>query len=79
MADSVQVSNGAEALSLMQSERYDMLLVDVLLPMIPGDELVRRLRAEPRWQELPIVAFSAGDETMRARALSAASARARPP
>jgi uncharacterized protein (TIGR02266 family) len=64
-------SNGAEALSLIQAEPFDMLLVDVLLPLVSGDELVRRVRAEPRWQQLPIVAFSAGDETMRARALSA--------
>lgn len=57
-----RVANGVEALSHLDQEHCDLLLVDVMLPLIDGVELIRRVRAEPRWQRLPIVAFSASIE-----------------
>lgn len=67
--DVQHVPNGLDALSRMQAERFDLLLVDVFLPMLGGDELIERVRASPRWRELPIIAFSAEDEEVRARAI----------
>lgn len=67
-----RVANGADALSWLERGDYDLLLVDVMLPLIDGIELIRRVRAEPRWQALPIVAFSASVEAdIAQRVLSA--------
>ncbi|MBK8481513.1 MAG: response regulator [Proteobacteria bacterium] len=57
-----RVANGVDALSWLEAQDCDLLLVDVMLPLIDGVELVGRVRADPRWQRLPIVAFSASLE-----------------
>lgn len=52
-------NDGQEALERLASEDYDILLVDVLMPRLDGLELVRMLRATPRWATTPIIGVSA--------------------
>jgi DNA-binding response OmpR family regulator len=50
------VGNAAQALSLIQSERFDLYMLDGWLPEIDGFELCRRMRAfDPH---IPILFFS---------------------
>ena len=42
------VSDGLAAWAATQSEKYDLILTDVLMPGIDGYELARRLSAEPK-------------------------------
>jgi DNA-binding response OmpR family regulator len=50
------VGTGAQALSLIETERFDLYLLDAWLPGIDGFELCRRMRAfDPR---TPILFFS---------------------
>jgi DNA-binding response OmpR family regulator len=50
------VGTGAQALSLMQTERFDLYLLDAWLPGLDGFELCRRMRAfDPH---TPILFFS---------------------
>ncbi len=64
-------TNGKEALELMHEEDYDVLLVDMYLPVMDGHELIQKLRAEDQWVNLPIVALSAGGPDAQERAFSA--------
>jgi len=64
-------TNGKEALQLMYDGSYDVVLVDMYLPVMDGHELIQKLRAEERWVNLPIVALSAGGPDARQRAFSA--------
>ena len=60
---------GPEALELaMRSElSFDLFLVDVLMPGMDGYEVARRLRAEARTKDTPILFLtSLGDASMRA-------------
>jgi signal transduction histidine kinase/DNA-binding response OmpR family regulator len=50
---------GTEALSLLASGDYDIVLTDVMMPGLDGLELARRLRADSRLSSLPIVMLSA--------------------
>jgi two-component system KDP operon response regulator KdpE len=50
--------NGETALSLAADEELDLLLLDLGLPGIEGDEVIRRLRA---WSELPVIVISVRD------------------
>ena len=54
-------ADGAEALRWLLEERrpMDVVLMDVLMPGVDGLEAVRRLRADARTRELPIVCVSA--------------------
>jgi CheY-like chemotaxis protein len=57
---------------MAQSERPDLILMDLSLPMLDGWEAARRLKASPELRSIPVVALSshamAGD---REKALDA--------
>ena len=44
------------------SERPDLLLLDLWMPLLPGDELARQIRSTPELTGIPIVIFSATGE-----------------
>ncbi|NIB39544.1 response regulator [Pseudomaricurvus alkylphenolicus] len=48
-----------EGLELLLDNHFDAVLMDISLPGIDGKEATRRIRAQPRWQELPILALTA--------------------
>jgi two-component system sensor histidine kinase/response regulator len=59
----VDVANsGEEALRLVQSNPYDMVFMDLVMPGMGGYEAARRIRAMPEPAgRMPIVALTAGD------------------
>lgn len=48
-------SNGAEALQTLSVQAYDLVLLDLEMPVMDGFEVLRRLRADPRTAALPVV------------------------
>lgn len=54
-----QASSGAEALELISSHQYDLVLMDVQMPIMDGKSATRIIRQEPAYDRLPIVAVSA--------------------
>ena len=47
--------NGHRALLQLQNRTFDVLLTDVMMPVMDGVQLVRAVRAEPRHQHMRIV------------------------
>jgi PAS domain S-box-containing protein len=60
----VPALQGRLGLELARQHDFDLVLLDLHLPDIPGEEVLRRLRAEPRPREVPVVVISA-DATPR--------------
>lgn len=56
-------SSGPEALDRLQHETFDLILLDLLMPGMDGHEVLRRLKAEPRLREIPVIVLSAMDDT----------------
>ena len=56
------VSNGAEALRKLEGDaakKYDLVLMDIQMPVMDGFEAVATLRADRRFDSLPVVAMTA--------------------
>lgn len=56
------VRTGAEAIELALRERFDVVLLDLMLPGMDGFEVCERLRGDPATADLPIVIISALDD-----------------
>jgi len=54
-----QAFNGQMAIDRLQSERYDMVLMDMQMPVVDGLTATRLLREMPQFADLPIVAMTA--------------------
>jgi CheY-like chemotaxis protein len=50
---------GSLGLELAREHRPDLILLDMHLPDLMGDEVLRRLQAEPRTRAIPVVVLSA--------------------
>jgi PAS domain S-box-containing protein len=59
------VANGSEALAAALADPPDLVLTDVMMPVLDGFELLKRLRADQRTKTLPIIVLSAraGEES----------------
>ena len=53
--------NGRDGLEMAQSGQYDLCLLDVMLPLLSGTELLRRLR---KTSEMPVIMVTARDAVM---------------
>lgn len=51
--------NGADFWNAIQTDKPELIVLDVMLPEIDGVELLRRLRADTRFTELPIIMATA--------------------
>jgi two-component system, sensor histidine kinase len=55
----LEVCDGLEAVEAAEAESFDLVLMDVRMPVMDGLEATRRLRADPAHHNLPIVAMTA--------------------
>lgn len=65
------VADGFEALKAMDAARPELVITDLLMPNMDGFELCRKLRADPKTSEIPVLAQSAStDPDLRAQAFA---------
>ncbi len=55
-------ANGRDALSKVQQSPPDLLVLDLMLPDMPGTEVCRHLRGRPATEDLPILMLTAKSE-----------------
>ncbi len=52
-------TNGKEALEIIQNEEIDIIISDVMMPVMDGMELTRRIKSDVNFQHLPIILLTA--------------------
>ncbi|WP_025742758.1 ATP-binding protein [Aquimarina pacifica] len=55
--------NGLDAVSLLQSNTYDLILTDIQMPKMDGFELLRTIKRNPDYHNLPVIALSGRTDT----------------
>jgi two-component system, cell cycle response regulator DivK len=57
--DLVEYENGTDALAGLAGTRPDLVLLDISLPGMDGNEILRRIRQDTSLKSLPVVALTA--------------------
>jgi adenylate cyclase len=54
--------NGSEALDLLRSQSFDVVLLDVLMPQMDGYGVLEQLKGDPNLRHVPVVMVTSVDE-----------------
>jgi adenylate cyclase len=55
--------SGLEALAVLEEDRFDLILLDLLMPDMNGVEVLERLKSDERWRSTPVIMISGLSET----------------
>ncbi len=55
----VVVENGAEALEQVKKQKFDLILMDMQMPVMNGFEAMEKIRLIPEYKDIPIIALTA--------------------
>ena len=55
-------ANGRDALQMLAAQRFDLVLLDIMMPDMNGYEVLERIKATPALRDIPIIMISALDE-----------------
>jgi two-component system chemotaxis response regulator CheY len=64
----VEAAHGAAALMWVKASRFDLVVTDLMMPVMSGRELVERLRADPGTASIPIMVVSASSSSVATKA-----------
>lgn len=56
--DVVQVQDSQDVLPTLEKERPDLLMLDILMPRLDGLQVLKKIKAEERWRDLPVLMIS---------------------
>lgn len=60
--DVITAANGQDALAVVNKEAPDLILLDLRLPCINGNEVCIRLKGDAKFKHIPIVIFTASSD-----------------
>ena len=69
----LEAADGRAALAIARAERPDLVITDVLMPIVDGYELVRQLRLDPILGGIPVLFYTAPYGEREARAFARTS------
>jgi sigma-B regulation protein RsbU (phosphoserine phosphatase) len=58
----ISAVNGQEALEIVRSESPDLILLDIMMPVMDGFEVLSRLKADPTTRDIPVIVISANND-----------------
>jgi sigma-B regulation protein RsbU (phosphoserine phosphatase) len=56
------IANGVQALALARRQKFDLVLLDMIMPGLDGFQVLAKFKADPALREIPVIMLSALDE-----------------
>jgi adenylate cyclase len=56
-------ADGVQALELIRSQPFDLILLDILMPRMDGYQVLEMIKADPKLHHIPVIMISMVDET----------------
>ena len=63
-----EAGNGQQALDMLPDVRPQLILLDLMMPVMDGFGFLAAMRAKPEWQHIPVIVITAKDLTTEDRA-----------
>jgi serine phosphatase RsbU (regulator of sigma subunit) len=60
--ETLTAANGNEALERVQADRPDLILLDIMMPLMDGFEVLRHLKADAALRSIPVIVISAASD-----------------
>ncbi len=57
-----EAENGREALEMLRSELFDLVLLDILMPEVDGFQVLREMKDDTTLRDVPVIVISALEE-----------------
>ena len=68
----ITAANGPEGLEMARRERPDIVLIDLLMPDMDGEQVCRSLKSDPQLRHIPVIVLTSSDDPNdRARSIRA--------
>lgn len=58
LSEVLEATNGQEALEAIEEHWIDLVLADINMPVMSGDEMVDRIKDNPGWSDMAIIVIS---------------------
>jgi two-component system, chemotaxis family, chemotaxis protein CheY len=75
LSECYEAGDGEEAMGILRSEWVDAILTDINMPVVDGEEFLRRLSADPMLRSMPVIVISTDATRNRIDRLMALGAR----
>ena len=70
-----EAGDGREGLEKLEQNWIDLIMIDINMPVMNGEEMIERIRANPAWGDLPIIVVSTEGSKTRIERLIQKGAR----
>jgi two-component system chemotaxis response regulator CheY len=64
-----QAGNGLEGLKVLEANHVDLVLVDINMPVMNGEEMIDRMKENPEMKDIPVVVISTEGSKARIESL----------
>jgi len=71
IGQALEAANGREGLDVLAENWVDLVFADINMPVMGGEEMIEKIRANPTWSDLPIVVISTEGSKARIESLRA--------
>jgi CheY-like chemotaxis protein len=61
----LSASNGADALRIIRQQKPDLIILDMVMPLMDGEEFLRAKDSDASMSEIPVMVMSAYEEKLK--------------